>query len=107
MRARILAAYECSLFHGHVHTRGPSPSTAIPGFGHNVVLAGSHLQVSIESFAVLLVLQPVIDVNLNRERSARAGYRSVNMDRRNDSRVGRRGRNREYYRQHVEMDAMF
>src|SRR5439155_1327528 len=68
------------LFDLHVYTRRPGSSAVVPGLDHDVVRAGSHFQVSIESFAVLLVLQPIIDVNLNGENGARAGNRSVNVN---------------------------
>src|SRR6266581_3162634 len=78
------------LFDLYVYTRRPGSSAVVPGLDHDVVRAGSHFQVSIESFAVLLVLQPIIDVNLNGEHGARARDRSVNVNWRSDGRVGRR-----------------
>src|SRR6266566_9942403 len=78
------------LFGLHVYTRRPGSSAVVPGFNHNVVLAGSHLHVSVEILAVLLVLQPVIHVNLNGEHSARARDGGMNVNRRSDRRIGRR-----------------
>src|SRR5436309_8651074 len=69
------------LFDLHVYTRRPGSSAVVPGLDHDVVRAGSHFQVSIESLAVLLILQPVIDVNLNGEHGARARDRGVNVNR--------------------------
>src|SRR5690349_11964574 len=76
------------LFHLYVYTRRPGSSAVVPGLDHDVVRAGSHLQVSIESLAVLLILQPVIHVNLNAEHGARARDRSVNVNWRSDGRIG-------------------
>src|SRR5438445_13448791 len=87
------------LFDLYVYTRRPGSSAVVPGLDHDVVRAGSHFQVSIESFAVLLVLQPVIHVNLNGEHGARAGDGGMNGNRGSDRRIWGRRWNRNQNRQ--------
>src|SRR5204862_6599531 len=84
------------LFGLHVYTRRPGSSAVVPGLDRDVVRAGSHCRVSIESLAVLVILQPVSNVNLNGEHGARARAGGMKVNWRRDGRVASRGRNRKH-----------